>query len=152
MKITLLYGTESGNAAMLCDDLMEELAGENKCAVSSLADIAPEDLDSDTFYIFVTSTHGSGDVPATAAQFFEALEANQPDLSGIRFSIFGLGDRVFAETFNQGSEKLMQALLACNATLIGERGLHDASTGDMPEDIAIPWIRECMAALMSSAN
>ena len=152
MKITLLYGTESGNAAMLCEDLMEELAGENKCAVSSLADIAPENLDPDTFYIFVTSTHGTGDVPATAAQFFEALETNQPDLHGIRFSIFGLGDRVFADTFNQGSEKLMQALLACNATLIGERGLHDASAGDTPEDIAIPWIRECMAALMSSAD
>ena len=152
MKITLLYGTESGNAAMLCDDLMEALAGENECAVSSLADIAPEDLDSDIFYIFVTSTHGTGDVPATAAQFFEALEANRPDLNGIRFSIFGLGDRVFAETFNHGSKKLMQELLACNATLIGERGIHDASTGEMPEDIAIPWLNQCMAALMQPAG
>ena len=58
-------------------------------------------------------------MPATAAPFFEVLEANRPDLNGIRFSIFGLGDRVFAETFNQGSEKLMKELLACNATLIG---------------------------------
>lgn len=148
MKITLLYGTESGNAAMLCEDLMEALEGENECEVSSLADVAPDELDSGTFYIFVTSTHGNGDVPATAAPFFEALEANRPDLNGIRFSIFGLGDRVFAETFNQGSEKLMQELLACNATLIGERGLHDASTGDMPEDIAILWIKACMAELM----
>ena len=49
MKITLLYGTESGNAEMLCDDLMEELEGENECKVSSLADIAPDELDSGTF-------------------------------------------------------------------------------------------------------
>lgn len=152
MKITLLYGTESGNAEMLCDDLVEALAGDNECAVSSLADIGPEDLDPGTFYIFVTSTHGNGDVPATATQFFEALEANRPDLDGIRFSIFGLGDRVFAETFNHGSKKLMQELLACNATLIGERGIHDASTGEMPEEIAIPWLNQCMAALMQPAG
>ena len=152
MKITLLYGTESGNAEMLCDDLVEALEGENECAVSSLGEVVPDELDSGTFYIFVTSTHGNGDLPATAAPFFDELEANRPDLNGIRFSIFGLGDRVFAETFNHGSKKLMQELLACNATLIGERGIHDASTGQMPEEIAIPWLNQCMAALMQPAG
>lgn len=148
MKIVLLYGTESGNAEMLCDDLVEQLEGENECEVSNLSEVVPNDLDPDIFYIFVTSTHGNGDLPAAAAHFVDVLEANRPDLNGISFSIFGLGDMVFAETFNQGSEKLMKGLLACNATLIGERGIHDASTGEMPEDIAIPWLNRCMAALM----
>lgn len=152
MKIALLYGTESGNAEMLSDDLMEELENENSCEVRSLGEISPEDLDTDTFYVFVTSTHGNGDLPAAAAEFVQLLETKQHDLTGINFSIFGLGDMVFSETFNQGSEKLMEVLLAGNATLIGERGLHDASTGEIPEDIAIPWINECLAALLQPAD
>ena len=151
MKIKLLYGTESGNSEMLCDDLKDELDAENDVDISSFADVTPDDLDRDTFYILVTSSHGNGDLPAAAAEFVDALEEQKSNLTGITFAVFGLGDMVFHETFNQGSETLMKAMLAHKATMIGERGLHDASTGEMPEDIAIPWLETCMTLLLDEA-
>jgi MioC protein len=151
MKIALLYGTESGNAEMLCEDLRDELDDAHDVEMSNLADVAPEGLNPDTFYILVTSTHGNGDLPAGAAEFADAVEEQKPDFSGIFFAIFGLGDMVFEETFNQGSERLMNIMLAQKAGQIGDRGIHDASTGEMPEDIAIPWLQTCMAQFTAQA-
>ena len=151
MKISILFGTESGNAEMLCDDLKDELDAEHNVEIASFADVTPDDLDVDTYHILVTSTHGNGDLPAAAAEFVDAVEEQEPNLAGGTFSVFGLGDMVFEETFNQGSETLMNAILARNATLIGERGMHDASTGEMPEDIAIPWLQECLSKLLDEA-
>ena len=151
MKISILFGTESGNAEMLCDDLKDELDAEHNVEIASFADVTPDDLDVDTYHILVTSTHGNGDLPAAAAEFVDAVEEQEPNLAGVTFSVFGLGDMVFEETFNQGSETLMNAILARNATLIGERGMHDASTGEMPEDIAIPWLQECLSKLLDEA-
>ena len=111
MKIGLYYGSETGNSEILCEDIEAALGGGFDCHISSLADVDPAALDRDTFYFFVTSTYGNGDLPTTVLPFEEALD-KAPDLSGIRFAIFGLGDQVFAETFNQGSEKLAAKLMA----------------------------------------
>lgn len=150
MKITFLHGTETGNAEMLCEDLEADLDGDFETSIASMADVKPADMEQDTFYVVVASTYGSGDVPATAQAFSDVLET-KPDLSGIRFAIFGLGDMVFAETFAQGSQTIMDQLIACKATMVGERGIHDASGGDMPEDIALPWFQGVLAQLEETA-
>jgi len=125
---------------MLCEDIEIELGDGFDCHIASLSDVDPSKLDPEWFYVFVTSTYGNGDLPTLALPFEDALKEGKPDLSGIRFAIFGLGDMVFAETFNHGSMKLAEMLSAQGATQIGERGVHDASSSDMPEDIAVPWI------------
>ena len=150
MKVGLYYGSETGKSEMLCEDMEAELGAEFDCHISSLADVDPSALARDTFYIFVTSTYGNGDLPSTALPFEEAIQGQQPDLSGVRFAIFGLGDQVFAETFNHGSQKLMQMLLDRKAEMIGERGLHDASGFDMPEDVALPWVAGIMEQLQAA--
>ncbi|MEM9277301.1 MAG: flavodoxin domain-containing protein [Pseudomonadota bacterium] len=145
MKIGLLYGTETGNAEMLCDDIEEELGSSFECSISDLGDVEPDELSADTFYIIVTSTYGNGDLPTTAAPFYDKLEEQKTDLSGIRFAIFGLGDMVFDETYNQGSERLSKLLIECKAQMVGERGLHDASSGEPPEDMALPWVQSIIS-------
>ena len=140
MKIGLYYGSETGNSEMLCEDIEAELGEGYDCHISSLADVDAADLQKDTFYIFACSTYGNGDLPSTALPFEESMTQGKPDLTGIRFAIFGLGDQVFAETYNQGSEKLAAMLSGLGAQQVGERGLHDASSIDMPEDIALPWV------------
>ncbi|MEM6371694.1 MAG: flavodoxin domain-containing protein [Pseudomonadota bacterium] len=149
MKIGLYYGSETGNSEMLCEDMEAELGADYDCHISSLADVDPCALSRDTFYIFVTSTYGNGDLPSTALPFEEAIKGQSPDLSGVRFAMFGLGDQVFSETFNHGSLKLSQMLLDCKAEMIGERGLHDASGFDMPEDVALPWVTGIMAQVQA---
>lgn len=141
MNIGIYYGSETGNSEMLCEDIETELGDGYNCDIQSLADVDPSALNKDNFYIFVTSTYGNGDLPSTALPFEEALTQDQPDLTGIRFAIFGLGDQVFSETFNHGSKKMMEMLIERGAVQVGERGLHDASGFEMPEDIALPWVR-----------
>ncbi|MEO1364474.1 MAG: flavodoxin domain-containing protein [Pseudomonadota bacterium] len=147
MNIGLYYGSETGNSEMLCEDIEAELGDGFTCDIQSLADVDPAALDPGWFYIFVTSTYGNGDLPSTALPFEEALTSGKPDLTGLRFAIFGLGDQVFAETFNHGSKKLTEMLVAQGAVQVGERGLHDASGFEMPEDIALPWAQGIMALL-----
>ncbi len=147
MKLGLLFGTETGNSEMLCEDIEIELGDSFDCELQNMGDVDPAALDPDVFYIIVTSTHGNGDLPAAAAPFVDALEENKPDLSAIRFAIFGLGDMVFAETFAHGSKKTMEMMLECGATMVGERGIHDASTTEPPEDTALPWVHEIIAKL-----
>ena len=91
MKIGLYYGSETGNSEMLCEDIEAELGAEYDCHIASLADVDPSTLAKDTFYFFVTSTFGNGDLPSTALPFEEAMQGQKPDLSGVRFAIFGLG-------------------------------------------------------------
>ncbi|MEM9141137.1 MAG: flavodoxin domain-containing protein [Pseudomonadota bacterium] len=144
MQIHFLHGTETGTAEFLCEDLQSAIQSDAESEITSLDEIQPSALTNDKFYVFVTATFGSGDLPGTAQDFFDALERDKPDLSHVRFAIFGLGDTTFGETYNQGSEKLMTQLLACNAKMVGERGLFDASSSDMPEDVAIPWLKGVM--------
>ncbi|MEO0429691.1 MAG: flavodoxin domain-containing protein [Pseudomonadota bacterium] len=145
MKLQFLYGTETGTAEMLCDDLKAAVDERLDCSIADMDATKPAVLESDTFYVLVSSTTGSGDVPGSAEAFFKALTTEKPDLSHVRFAIFGLGDTTFGDTFAQGSEKIMTAMLACEASMIGERGIFDASSNDMPEDIAIPWLEQLLS-------
>lgn len=151
MKIGIYYGTETGNSEMLAEDMVEALGDGFTCDIASLGDVDPAALDPAAFHIFITSTYGTGDLPTTAQPFETALKAAAPDLSAIRFAIFGLGDQVFSETFNHGSQRLMQMLLDHKAQMVGERGLHDASAFDMPEDIALPWLEDIRALITQDA-
>ncbi|MEM1162259.1 MAG: flavodoxin domain-containing protein [Pseudomonadota bacterium] len=147
MQVTLLYGTESGNSEILCEDIEADLSDEHEIEVADLQDTSPEDLTGDRHYIFICSTYGDGELPASAISFGEALEKDAPDLSAVRFSIFGLGDTTYVDTYNNGSKQLAEMLTAQKATQVGPRGLHDASTGDPAEETAIPWVKERLAEL-----
>ncbi|MBY5934595.1 flavodoxin domain-containing protein [Tateyamaria omphalii] len=147
MKVGIYYGSETGNSEMLCEDIEAELGDGFDCDIQSLADVDPSAMEKDAFYIIVTSTYGNGDLPSTALPFEEALTEGKPDLNGIRFAIFGLGDMVFAETFAHGSMKLAEMMKAQGATQVGERGIHDASGIEMPEDIALPWVKGIMGLM-----
>ncbi|MEO0830592.1 MAG: flavodoxin domain-containing protein, partial [Pseudomonadota bacterium] len=122
MKIGFLYGTETGNSEMLCEDIEEDIGSSFECEIQNMGEVVPSELDPEVFYMIVTSTHGNGDLPAQAAPFADALEEEKPDLSHIRFAIFGLGDMVFEETFAHGSKRVMELMLACGAVMVGERG------------------------------
>lgn len=149
MKIEFLYGSETGSAEILCEDIRDELNLD--CGIKGLDEVKPSDLDAETFYVFVSSTYGNGDLPSMAQPFADAMDTEKPDLSHIRFAIFGLGDMVFAETFNNGSKQLMERLLAAKATMVGERGIYDASSADMPEDVGVPWARGIMETVDAQA-
>ncbi|MEM7058045.1 MAG: flavodoxin domain-containing protein [Pseudomonadota bacterium] len=147
MQIHFLHGTETGTAEFLCEDLQAAFGDAHDTQISSLEDVDVSALENGPLYVVVSATFGSGDVPGTGVDFYEALQKNKPDLSHIRFAVFGLGDTSFGDTYNQGSEKLMTEMLACKAEMVGERGLFDSSSPEMPEDIAIPWLTDLLTKI-----
>jgi MioC protein len=53
--------------------------------------------------------------------------------------VFGLGDRTYAETFNFGGKRFDDLLQELGAQRIGARVQHDASSGVLPEEMAVEW-------------
>jgi MioC protein len=145
MKISILFGTETGNAEMLAEDIQAELEGEHEVTCDNLADTDPTALDPSRLYLLVCSTYGDGELPASAQPFAEAMASAKPDLSALHFGIFGLGDSEYDETFNHGPKQLAELMLAHGARQIGERVAHDASGPDMVEDLALPWAEQVVA-------
>jgi len=145
MKITVLYGTETGNAEMLAEDIVSSLESGHDAEAVNLSDFAPDDFEAGGFYLVVCSTYGDGELPASAKPFAEAMAQSGADLSGVSFSVFGLGDSEYDETFNHGSKHMADLLTKHGATQLGERLTHDASGGDMADDLALPWAEEMVA-------
>lgn len=145
MKITILYGTETGNAEMLAEDIQAALETDHQVDCLNLSDMDPADFDQEQFYLLVCSTYGDGELPASAQPFATALAADAPDLTGIRFAIFGLGDSEYDDTFNHGPMRLAELMLDRGAEQVGERMAHDASGDDLAEDVALPWAEAVVA-------
>lgn len=152
MKINITYATILGTSQMLAEDLEEALSDSHEISVTDIMHLAPDDLFDGSFYVFISSTTGRGELPDSATDFVADLNDVKPDLSALNFAIFGLGDMGYAETFNMGSQRLADLLTGLGATQIGERGLHDASADDEPEDIAIPWVNDILASLPAHAE
>ncbi|MGR4009053.1 flavodoxin domain-containing protein [Leucobacter sp. 1207-22] len=150
MKFTVLYGTESGNSELIAEDLGTHLRDSNDdVEVHDLQNFDPANLTPDRFTIVICSTHGEGDLPNTAIPFAEAFDEVLPDLTGLQYAMFGLGDTFYEETYSQGSEHIDRRFTAQGGTRVGEYGRHDASSWDMGSDVAIAWIPGVLEALAS---
>ena len=146
MKIHILVGTMTGTA-QLCAQEMELALDDGDTQVETLL---MDNLDGSVFeregvFLICTSTYGQGDVPDNAKALYEALGGQRPSLAGLRYGVFGLGDRTYAETFNFGGKRFDELLTELGAERIGERYMHDASSGTLPEEIALEWAQEWIA-------
>lgn len=97
--LTLLYGSESGNAESLALKAKKVAAKAGFDAkVVDMADVAPAALAKMGSVIVYVSTWGEGDPPQRAADFYRGLMAEDaPRLDGLRFSVLGLGDTAYPE-------------------------------------------------------
>jgi MioC protein len=140
VKLFLLVGTMTGTAQLVAQEL--ELVwddGELQVETLLMDHLDAGVFDRDGVFLVVTSTYGQGDVPDNAKRFYEDLKAKRPDLSRVRYGVFGLGDRTYAETFNFGGKRFDDLLQELGAQRIGERVQHDASSGVLPEEMAAEW-------------
>jgi MioC protein len=147
-KITILIGTMTGTA-QLCAQEMELALGDGETRVEALL---MDNLDASVFdregvFLICTSTYGQGDVPDNARALYEDLQRKRPDLSKLRYGVFGLGDRTYAETFNYGGKRFDDILTELGASRVGERYKHDASSGVLPEEMAVQWCQQWVSNL-----
>ena len=158
MKLHLLVGTMTGTAQLVAQEL-ELVWGDNPGdeGAVQVETLLMDKLDSSVFardglFLLVTSTYGQGDVPDNAKAFYDDLKMKRPDLARVRYGIFGLGDCTYAETFNFGGKRFDDILTELGAQRIGERVQHDASSGVLPEEMAVEWGEGWLALAKEAAE
>ncbi len=95
-KMTIVYGTETGNSKRLATDF----AGKAKkhgvhAKVQSLDQYRLNDLSKEEYFLAVISTHGDGEPPAAAKKFYDHVHQNGFKLSQLKYSVLALGDSAY---------------------------------------------------------
>lgn len=109
--VTILYGSQTGNAQSLAEKSGKTLEERGyKVTVSSMSDFKPNNLKKLENLLIVVSTHGEGDPPDNALSFHEFLHGKRaPKLDDLRFSVLSLGDSSY-EFFCQTGKEFDQRL------------------------------------------
>ncbi len=136
--VTLISGSTLGSAEYVAEHLAEKLEDAG-FSTEMLHGPELDALPLSGTWLVVTSTHGAGDLPDNLQPLFDALEANKPDLSGVRFGAVGIGNREY-DLFCGAIEKMERLLTACGAKRLGDRLDIDVMEHEIPEDPAEVWI------------
>ena len=120
--ITLLYGSETGNAQGLAEIFEERLSniGHN-VTLKAMDEFKPKNLKNVEDLFIITSTQGEGDPPDNAAELHEFIHGRKaPKLEGVRFSVLALGDQTY-EFFCQTGKDFDKKLEELGAERLYER-------------------------------
>ncbi len=92
-KLTIAYGTETGNSKRLALDFAGKAkkAGINAKLVS-LDQYRLNDLPKEEYFLAVISTQGEGEPPAAAKKFYDHIHQNGFKLSKMKYAVLALGD------------------------------------------------------------
>jgi MioC protein len=142
LNYTILVGTMTGTAEIVAEEIQYAL--EALGATAAVFNMSG--LDIDVFkrqgrFIICTSTYGSGDVPDNAKALFDSLTKHRPDLSGVYYAVFGLGDTTYQQTFCFGPKKFDALLASLGANRLTDTFLHNASGGTLPEEDCVEWTK-----------
>jgi sulfite reductase (NADPH) flavoprotein alpha-component len=142
--ITVLYGSQTGNATRLAQELSRRLGERGrKVDLCGMGDYQTKDLKKTKCLLVVASTHGNGEPPDNAVTFCEFLHGRRaPKLEGLRFSVLSLGDITY-EQFCQTGRNIDHRLEE-----LGASRLHPRTDCDVAyEEPAEGWIEGVVAAL-----
>ncbi|MFY0781013.1 assimilatory sulfite reductase (NADPH) flavoprotein subunit [Peribacillus simplex] len=110
-EVTILYGSQTGNAQGLAENAARKLEGNGfQVTISSMSDFKVNNLKKVQNLLIAVSTHGEGDPPDNTLSFHEYLHGRRaPSLEELRFSVLALGDssyEFFCETGKQFDKRL----------------------------------------------
>ncbi|VDN04179.1 unnamed protein product [Thelazia callipaeda] len=137
-KVLIIYGSQTGTAEELAGRLAKDVQNYGQKAFV----LDPEEMDNEDFeriieipdmlLIMCMATYGEGDPTDNAVEFYQHVCSIEINLKGIKFAVFGLGNRTY-EHFNQIGKYFDQKLEQLGATRIYELGLGD-DDGNLEED------------------
>jgi len=109
-KITITYGTETGNSKKLATEFAAKAKKQGIHAkVQSLEQYRLNDLTKEEYFLAVISTHGDGEPPLAAKKFYDHVHQNGFKLSKLKYSVLALGDTAYP-LFCKAGEDIDQQL------------------------------------------
>ena len=109
-KITIAYGTETGNSKKLATEFAAKAKKQGIHAkVQSLDQYRLNDLSKEEYFLTIISTHGDGEPPAAAKKFYDHVHQNGFKLDKLKYSVLALGDTsypLFCKTGEDVDEQL----------------------------------------------
>lgn len=146
-KLTVLYGTESGNSEELADRTVKAAKKRGFQAVmKNMSEISPADLEKSSNLLVIVSTWGDGDAPETAVAFHKEFMSSQLSLASVRYSVCSLGDTSY-EKFCQIGKDFDAKLETFGASRISARQDCDVDY----EDSYVLWLENTLSALAPAA-
>lgn len=104
-KVTIAYGTETGNAQKLATTLAAQVKKTGLPAkLVSLEQYRLADFEKEEFFFAIISTHGEGEPPIAAKKFYEHIHQNGFKVPQIKYSILALGDSSYPLFCKTGEE------------------------------------------------
>lgn len=138
-RITVLYGSQTGNARRVAEQLRVELERDGLAVRLVRADTyVTRELAQERLLYVVISTQGDGEPPDDARAFVEYLLGRRaPRLPALRFGVLALGDSSYPQFCAVGRQ--IDARLA----ELGAHRLQDLGEADVEiRAAAEPWLRE----------
>lgn len=104
-KITIVYGTETGNSKRLAADFAAK-AKQNSihAKVVGMDQYRLTDLPKEEYLLAIVSTHGEGEPPVAAKKFYDHIHQNGFKLDKLKYSVLALGDTSYPLFCKTGEE------------------------------------------------
>ena len=148
-EVTILYGSQTGNAQRLAENAGKTLdANGFQVKVASMNDFKPNNLKKVENLLIVVSTHGEGEPPDNALSFHEFLHGRRaPKLENLRFSVLSLGDSSY-EFFCHTGKEFDERLEALGGTRLTTRVDCDLDF----EEPAAEWLAGVLSSLSNTGQ
>ncbi|MDO6431346.1 flavodoxin domain-containing protein [Flavitalea sp. BT771] len=92
-KITIAYGTETGNSKKLATDFAARAKKKGiNAKLVGLEQYRLTDLSKEEYFFTVISTQGDGEPPASARKFYDHIHKESLQLTQLKYSVLALGD------------------------------------------------------------
>lgn len=109
-RITIVYGTETGNSKRLATDFATKAKLHKiNAKVVGMDQYRLTDLNKEEYLLAVVSTHGEGEPPVAAKKFYDHIHNNGFKLEQLKYSVLALGDTsypLFCKTGEEVDEQL----------------------------------------------
>ena len=147
--VTVLYGTESGNAESLADQSVKALKGKGLDArARNMADIKPSDLAGMKKLMVIVSTWGDGDPPDAVVDFHKKIMGEEaPRLDGVEFSVCALGDTSYEQFCKTGKDFDRRLEVLGGKRFLGRTDCEVDYEGAFQK-----WLNECLEVLDKQAS
>ncbi|HUR10827.1 MAG TPA: flavodoxin domain-containing protein [Flavitalea sp.] len=147
-KITIAYGTETGNSKKLALNFATSAKKNGIHAkLVSLDQYRINDLSKEEYFFTIISTQGEGEPPAAAKKFYDHIHQNGFKVSKLKYGVLALGDTSYP-LFCKAGEDVDSQL----QKLGGERLLSLQKCDIDYESDAEGWFSEVLAKINGKGN